>query len=75
MSPEQRAEERTARLIVASGLRALVVAMVVVAMWCHISTQRAPWELLWVGLAAAGGMAGLDYLVRVVTRTSDDDGH
>lgn len=75
MSPELRAEERTARLIAASGLRSLVVAMVVVGMWCQVHPQREPWEILWVGLAAVGGMAALDYLVRVVTRTSDDDGH
>lgn len=61
-------EERQARIVSAFLIRALVVTMVVVALWCQVYTQREPWELLWVAGVVMAGSVGLDYLTRVVTR-------
>lgn len=61
-------EERQARVVAAFGIRALVVTLVVVALWCQVYTQRSAGELLWVAGVVMAGSVGLDYLTRVVTR-------
>lgn len=66
-------EARRAAVVLSYAIRASVFTMVVLALWCQFDTQREGWILLWVGLVAAGGSIGLDYLVRVVCRLAEED--
>lgn len=58
--------------VVAYLLRGVILAMVVVALWCRFDTQREGWVLLWVAAAAMAGSAGVDHLVRLVCRLAGD---
>lgn len=68
MTDDEVREARAAAIVAAYLIRGLIMALVVVGLWCQVDTQRDGWVLLWVAGAAMAGSAGVDYLVRVVCR-------
>ena len=62
------AEERFARKVAAYGIRAAILALVVVGLVAGTALEPVGWGLLWLVPATMAGSVGLDFLVRLITQ-------